>query len=277
LAIAFRIAFELGAAAACFALCLIAFCCAFEILAGRCAGLGRARALAPGLLVGALVWAGPLLVPTFSNGAPFDPVAVVVSLAVAAAGSIWAFVAFRRCKGALRLIAPGAIVGAAAAASHIAMLPTLVGADGGEFDSTPFCAGLGVSSGLAVLAFAIFAHRRRGWGRRLAAATLMLAVGASQGLTRASLGYPLSQGLRLGRDPTAPIVAGIVIIALLVTLRQLEGRAPSTPATMAAAWRGSSRLSPRRRPAGTGWLRPQPARSAAGPAAALGRRAQPAD
>jgi len=266
---------ELTAGAFAVALGLAASLRGLDILTGRIAPFARTRSAAAGLLLGGVAWAQAILGPGLPATARIGAPGAAGSLVVAVLGTIAAFAVFRRCKGALRLIGGGAILGAGLAASRGVMLASL-GPDV-DFNDTLFSSGVALASAGSAAGLSIFGLRRGARGRLAAALILTVALAGSATLAGASarIFTPLAAGL-----PVAGLglIAGAAGLGLLGASYLRPRRLPVlTPATRAPAWRGKPRPSPRRRPAGTGWLRPQPARSAADRAATLARRARPAD
>lgn len=260
-------------------ICSIACLCAFRSL-GRPAfvgGAGPLRHVTPGVLVGVAMWATPLAGLAFPAGAGLARAGVIDSLVLAVAASAWTFAAFRRCKGALRLIGPGAIMGAGAGASYGALLLSVRAPADLAFDDTLFCLGVAVSSGLSTAAFAVFARWRGPAGRLASATCLAAAVLAAQILALRSLTF-LPHGweaLPANAEPVFPagLTAAIVTVALFSGLLGLERSRSAPSATRAPALNGTPQTSPAPRRAGTASLRPAPARSVAGRAAGLGNRA----
>jgi NO-binding membrane sensor protein with MHYT domain len=267
-------ALEPARAALAAGLCLAACVRAFDVLAGRAAALSRARCAGAGVLIGASAWAGAIVGPGLPAAARIDALGAAASLTIAVAGAALALAVFRRCKGALRVIGGGALLGASVAASRGVLLNSL-GADV-DFDDTLFCSGAALVSATGVLALAIFGLERDLRGRLAAALSLGAGLAASAALAGGSVQIhtPLGAGLPV---IDLALIAGAATLVLLAVSCRAPRRPLSRPATRGAVWRGSLRPFPRRRPAGTASPRPRPARSAAGRAAGPGRRAQPAD
>ncbi len=258
----------LAATAASFALSFTAALRGADALAGRVAFLARARTVAPGALVGVAAWAQDVDGAGFSAALRLDPAAVLASLAIAVGGSTLSFAVFRRAKGALRIIAAGAIVGAAIACAEAALLAGS-GADV-DLGDAPFASGVAVASALAVAAFAVFSRRRGLRGRIGAALFLAMAVGVCPLLAIAGPDVaPAAAGL--AATQLAPVATQAMAV-LVVAAYALERRPQVRPSTTAQAGRGSQPLSQARRQAGTAFPRPRPARSVAAPAGAPGRR-----
>jgi len=254
----------------CFVLCLGAFGALNERRGGRVW-----RWIVPASLIAAVLWAGPLLALTLVAGLDVQPGAIFAALLVAVAAAAAAIAAFRRCKGALRIIGPGAILGAGASACQALML--FIRGAGGDFvfDDMPFSLAVTLISALAVGAFGLFGRWRGLRGRLLAAGCLTLGLALCQALTLASLTGASSTPNGPGLDLPYDIGAGAAVIALLAGLAWIERRRVRA-ATTGRAWRGSRRPSPAPRRAGTASLHPASGRSTAGQAADLGHPAQPA-
>jgi len=254
----------------CFLMCLGAFGALNDRRGGRIW-----RWVVPASLIAAELWAGPLLALTLVAGLKIQPTAIFAALLVAVAAAAAAIAAFRRCSGAQRVIGPGAILGAGAATCQALML--FIRGAGGDviFDDMPFSLAVTLTSALAVGAFALFARWRGVRGRLLAAGCLTLGLAFCQALTLASLTGVSSGPNGPGLDLPYDVGAAVAVIALLATLAWIQRRTVRT-ATRAPAWRGNWRLFRAPRRAGTASPRPATARSAAGPAAGLGRPAQPA-
>lgn len=245
---------------------------AFGALNERRGGRVR-RWLVPASLIAAELWAGPLLVLTLVAGLDIQPTAIFAALLVAIAAAAAAIAAFRRCKGALRIIGPGAILGAGAAACQALML--FIRGAGGDFvfDDMPFSLAVTLISALAVGAFALFGRWRGVRGRLLAAGCLTLGLALCQALTLASLTAASGAPNKPAFDLPYDVGAGAAVITLLAGLAWIQRR-PVSHATRAPAWRGNRRPVQAPRQAGTASLRPAPARSAATPVADLGRPAR---
>jgi hypothetical protein len=254
----------------CFVMCLGAFGALNDRSAGRVW-----RWLVPASLIAAELWAGPLLTLTLAAGLDIQPPAIFAALLVAVSAAAAAIAAFRRCKGSLRIIGPGAILGAGAAACQALML--FIRGAGGDFvfDDLPFSLAVTLMSALAVGAFALFGRWRGVRGRLLAAGCLTLGLALCQALTLASLTATSSAANGPTLDLPYDVGAGAAVIALLAGLAWIQRR-PVRPATTGQAWRGSRRPSRAPHRAGTASPRPASGRSAAGQAADLGRPAQPA-
>lgn len=253
----------------CFVVCLGAFGALNECRGGRVR-----RWIVPASLIAAELWAGPLLALTLAAGLVVQPAAIFAALLVAVAAAAGAIGAFRRCKGALRIIGPGAILGAGAAACQALMLFIRAGGDF-VFDDMPFSLAVTLTSALAVGAFALFARWRGVRGRLLAAGCLTLGFALCQALILASLVGPSRAPSGPGLDLPYDVGAAAAVIALVAALAWTQPR-PVNRATRATAWRGSRRLFRAPTRAGTASPRPSHGRSAAGPAADLGHPAQPA-
>ncbi len=247
---------------------------AFEALNDRRVGRVR-RWIVPVSLIAAELWAGPLLVLTLVAGLDIQPIAIFAALLVAFSTAGAAIAAFRRCKGALRIFGPGAILGAGAAACHALML--FIRGAGGDFvfDDMPFDLGVALISALAVGAFALVARWDGVRGRLVAAGCLTLGLAVCQALTLASLTGAPSDPNAPGLDLPYDVGAGAAVIALLAALAW-DQRPSVRRATTGRALRGSRRPSQAPIRAGTASPRPASGRSAAGPAADLGRPARPA-
>ena len=116
-------ALEPARAALAAGLCLAACVRAFDVLAGRAAALSRARCAGAGVLIGASAWAGAIVGPGLPAAARIDALGAAASLTIAVAGAALALAVFRRCKGALRVIGGGALLGASVAASRATQNP----------------------------------------------------------------------------------------------------------------------------------------------------------
>ncbi len=249
---------------------------AFDHTHVRASFTGRALAALP---LGSAIWAAPFLAGAWPAGVQFDPIALAGSLAVAVATVVWGLFADDRAEGHLRIIGPGAILGAGMGLSHGAALLAIAGAGDSPFDDARFCAGVAIATAFCVLAF-VFLCRGRPHPVLLASAsaaigTTVCALLASGALALAAT--PLADHHRGGLTPETMIAAsGSLALALLAATGWLRRPARISPATRAPAWRGSRRPAPAPRRAGTASPRPSPARSTAGPAADLERPAQPA-
>lgn len=253
----------------CFLTCLAAFA-ALNDRGGRVR-----RWVVPASLIAAELWAGPLLVLTLVAGLDIQPIAIFAALLVAFATAGASIAAFRRCKGALRIFGPGALLGAGAATCQALML--FIRGAGADliFDDLPFDFAVTLISALAVGAFALVARWDGVRGRLVAAGCLTLGLAVCQALTLASLTGAPSDPNAPGLDLPYDVGAGAAVIALLAALAWDRRRA-IRPATRALVWRESRPLFPAPSRAGTASPRPASDRSAAGPAADLGRPAQPA-
>jgi len=264
-----QLGIAIAAAGGSFALGLMAALRGLDALAGRVAFLTRLRTAAPGVLIGTAAWSQAVNAAALQPGAPINLAAALVALAVAVTGASLAFVAFRRGKGVLRILAAGAILSGAFAGCH----GMLLAATGAEVDlgGTPFAAGMALMNVLAFAAFYVFGHWRGARGR-LAAATLIAA-----GLTfSTALGFAPSEahgpaaGAGLAAAQLAPLATQVIAV-LLAAAYALDQRTSVRRATTAPAGRGSLRPARARRPAGTAFPRPLSVRSAAVPAATLAR------
>jgi hypothetical protein len=253
----------------CFVMCLAAFGALSERRGGRVQ-----RWMVPVSLIAAELWAGPLLVLTLVAGVEIQPAAIFAALLVAIAAAAAAIAAFRRCTGALRIIGPGAILGAGAAACQALMLFIRGAGSDFVFDDMPFSLAVTLISALAVGAFALFSRWRGVRGRLLAAGSLTLGLALCQALTLASLTAVSSVPNEPGLDLPYDVGAGAGVIALLAALAWIQ-RGPVRPATTGRVWRGSRRPFPGLSRAETASPRPAPARSAAVQAAGPARPAQP--
>ena len=207
----------------CFAMCLGAFGALNERRGGR-----ARRWLVPASLIDAELWAGPLLVLTLVAGLDIQPAAIFAALLVAVAAAATAIAAFRRRKGALRVIGPGAILGAGAAACQALMLFIRGAGADFVFDDLPFSLAVTLMSTLAVGAFALFGRWRGVRGRMLAAGCLTLGLALCQALTLASLTAVSNAPNEPGLDLPYDIGAGVAVIALLAALAWIQRR-PSGP------------------------------------------------
>jgi len=258
-----------------FGLCLAACLKIFQ----RIVGLPGApqpswSGLAIGAALGLVVWIQPFVTLNFLANPVASPLGVAASLALSLGSGIWAVVAFARCRGTLRAVAPGAILGLGIATSHAALLMSLTSAADASFDDAPFSLGVAIASGAAAAAFAAL----RAW-RRPAVAAVAITVGllGSQMLARTSIGFQPIPAANLGSLPAmwfAPLAA--LIVASLLAWMMATRWEPARLATTGRAARGSSPPAPAPRRAGTASPRPAPGRSVAAPAAGLGRPAPPA-
>jgi hypothetical protein len=217
-----------------------------------------------GVVLGCLISADPLVVGALPAEAQVTPIGVALSLAIAIGASIWTFATLVRSEGALCVFGAGGVLGVGIATSSAALI---VGSRSDlGFDDTAFFASVALASALASAGFAALKLLPARYAASAATACVAIAIVGAEALTRASLQLPtLPAGAPL---PVATFAAAAAIV-LLAALRL-------TAPTTAPAWRGSRRPSPAPSPAGTRFLRPARARSAAGPAASLGRPAPPA-
>jgi NO-binding membrane sensor protein with MHYT domain len=270
-----QLALTFATACSALGLCVAACQRALAILAGQVRFLRGARSLGAGVMIGAATWAQTLIWPGFPLTARVDLAGAGVALVLALSAGIAACAAYRRAKGGLRWIAGGAILGAGAAASRFVLMASL-GSDV-EFDDVLISGCLGLSSAGSVAAFALFGRRPQPRGRLAAAACLGLGLTlpAAIGTGAVMIYAPVPGGIATASLVLIAAAAKLGLIAL--SYWPGRGAASARPATRAQAWRGSSRPSPSRTPAGTGSPRLLPVRSAAGRAAGPPRQALPAD
>jgi NO-binding membrane sensor protein with MHYT domain len=270
LALFVQTAFVLTATATACALSLTAALRALDIVAGRVAFLARWRSLAPGALVGTAAWAQGLDAATLAEPVGVDPASALAALAASITGAALAFAVFRRCKGPLRAIAAGAVLGAAIAACQ-ALLLVSIGADV-DLGGVWLPSGMALASALAVAAFAILGRWRRTRGRLASGLCLLAGLAVSTALDFAAPQFAgPSPAAAATLAQLAPIATQVLAVLLTASYALERGRAVRR-ATTARAARGSPPPVPARRPVGTAWLRPRRGRSAAVPAAALARR-----
>lgn len=272
---ALHIAAAIGGVAACLAGCVRAFE-TFPIGGAPHGPVVRAIAA---MLIGVSVWAEPLLAQVWPAQLGLAPDLEAASLALALAASCWALFCRKRCRGLLRVIGPGAILGGGITVCNAANLLALRGPADLAFDDMPFSLGVTLASTAAVAAF-IALSRLRGRAR-LTAASLCVALGAAASTAFSRLAVqvdPLPGPVDSGAAPqwAMGLAALLVVSGVATALDYLTRADVATTATRAQVWRGSRRPFPSPRRAGTGFLRPAPARSVAARAAAPGRPAPPA-
>ena len=239
-----------------FGVCLVACLGIFAQLGGA---PGAARPTWPrpattGAALGLVVWIQPFVALSFPARPGLSLLGVTESLALSIGSAIWAIAAFARCRGALRVIAPGAILGLGVAASHGVLLMSLSGAADFSFDDAPFSLGVAVASGSAAAAFAMLMVWRRPFA---AAAALAAGLVGSQMLARAAVGFQPIPAADMAALPIlrfAPLVAGS-ILASAVALQM-----GTRHATTDRDGRGSSRPARAPRQAGTKSPHPTPVR-----------------
>jgi NO-binding membrane sensor protein with MHYT domain len=230
------------------------------------------RAASLGAALGLVVWLQPFVALSFPTHRALSAPGVLAALALSIAAATWTFAAFARCRGVLCVVAPGAVLGLGVAASHGLLLMSMSGAGDFTFDDAPFSLGVMLASGSTAAAFAAL----KVWHRPLVAAIAIASgLAGSQMLARVSIGLPPIHVHDLATVPLARL-APLVIATVATAVLALRMAAEARPATTAGAGRGSRRPSPAPRQAGTGSPRRAPARSAAAPAAGLGRPAPPA-
>jgi NO-binding membrane sensor protein with MHYT domain len=228
------------------------------------------------ILLGSAIWAAPFLTADWPASAVFNPGLLALSLACVIAASLSAMICYGRTEGYLRLIGPGAILGAGAGLSHGVSLFAIYGAGDGAFDDAPLSAGVAIASAFAVLAFMVLSRGRR---HAVLQAAISLAIGTTACAVLADSALTLAPATRAallsGAIPASvmTLVAPALAAALLAGAAWLQ-RPGLKAATTAPAWRESSR--PARAPsrAETAFPRPAPGRSAAVQAAVLARQAR---
>jgi NO-binding membrane sensor protein with MHYT domain len=254
-------------------LCILAGQSTFDLAGGK-APLGPRIGTA--ILLGSAIWAAPFLTADWPGDAAFNPALLALSLACLVAASFGAMTAYSRAEGYLRLIGPGAILGAGAGLSHGVSLFAIYGAGDGAFDDAPLSAGVAIASACAVLAFMVLSRGRR---HAVLQAAISLAIGTTACAVLADSALTLAPtataALRSGAIPASlmTLVAPALAAALLAGASWLQ-RPGLKAATTAPAWRESSRPAPAPSRAGTAFPRPAPGRSAAVQAAVLARQAR---
>jgi NO-binding membrane sensor protein with MHYT domain len=253
-------------------LCAVAAFVALNPVRGRTTG---AR-LGAAMLLGAATWAAPFLAAGWPASVSFHPVLLAASLTCTVGASFWALVVRDRSDGAnLRIIGPGAILGAGAGLSHGAVLIAIVGANDAVFDDDAFCAGVAIASACGVLAFVFLS---RGWrhAAMLAAAAFAIGTTACAALAGDALpapsASPVASAVPIG---VMAILAPCLVVASIVAA-VWRRRASVRPATRASAWRGNRRPSRAPRRAETAFPHRALGQSIAARVANLGRPGQPA-
>jgi NO-binding membrane sensor protein with MHYT domain len=257
----------------CFVACLTIFAEIAQAKLARRPSWSRSAMM--GAALGLAAWAQPFIGLSFPAEPGLSLLGVTTSLGLSLGSSMWAVGAFARCRGALAMVAPAAILGLGVAASHGALLVSLSGAADFSFDDAPFCLGIAIASASAAAAFAALKVWRR---PDAAAAALAAGLVGSQMLARASIGFQTPPGTDIAVFPAlrfAPLVVGSIIAAALAA-RMAVRQATATSATTDRAAPENPRPSRAPRRAGTASPRPAPVQSVGAPAAGLGRPAPPA-
>jgi NO-binding membrane sensor protein with MHYT domain len=260
-----------AAALAAVGLCAAAGLVALDPARSRTATAARFLAAAA---LGSAIWAAPFLAAAWPAAIAFNPVLLAASLACAGGASVFAMIARDHGEGDnLRIIGPGAILGAGAGLSHGALLMAIGGAGDATFDDDAFSAGVAIASACAVLAFVFLSRSWRHAGP-LAAASLAIGTTACAMLADSALALPSSSahgGLAVPIGAMMLFAPALVVVLILAAVWRGRVR----PATRAPAWRGSRRLSPAPSRAETVFPHRATGRSAAGRAAGLGHPGQP--
>ena len=225
---------------AAFGLCLSAAVFGFE--AALAVGSPRRR-VGAAILLGSAIWSAPFLSLSWSSEVTFHPLPTALSLLLTIAAAGWALTAYQRADGHLKVIGPGAILGAGGGLGHGLILIAAVGGADAAFDDGQFSAGVAIGSACWVLAFVLVL---RGGRRALPWAAIAGAVGATVGGLLTSAAFDPSAPSPGAQAPlpagammllASAFVAGQLILAVLLT----PDRPAVSSATRMRAWRGSRR------------------------------------
>jgi NO-binding membrane sensor protein with MHYT domain len=256
--------------AASWLVCLVCALIGLELLSGRNYGAPAGRIAAAGVVIGAGMWAQPLLADAWPPNVSFPIHALVVSLCVAVLASASGLTVALKYRDARGLMGGGSLLGVGVALGHGVLIFSLRGPADVSYADVPIATAMTLAS---LLSLALLLVRRRWSGpvsQVVQALCLATAVGGSQALDCAALTPTALQVSELAVPYIAASemaqIAGTALLALMLGVKLWSMR-PLRPATRGRAGRGSSRPAPSPRPAGRALLHPALVRSAAGPAA----------